>query len=75
MTEIMTENYLTVEEVAETLRITRRAVQAMCRNGRIGSTNAGKRYLIPQESLDEYLKIRRGSVNLTGLVINKNLRR
>ena len=55
----MTGKYLTVEEVATTLRISRRAVQAMCRDGRIGSTMAGKRYLIPQESLDEYLKIRR----------------
>jgi excisionase family DNA binding protein len=35
-------------------------MQALCKKGKIGSTWTGKRYLIPQESLDEYLKIRRG---------------
>jgi excisionase family DNA binding protein len=52
--------YLMVEEVAKTLRISVRAMQQLCRDGKIGSTRTGKRYLIPQESLDEYLKIRRG---------------
>ena len=51
--------YLTVEEAAGILRISRRAMQQICRDGKIGSTRAGKRYLIPQESMDEYQKIRR----------------
>lgn len=51
--------YFTVEEVAEILRISPRMVQSLCREGRLGSTKAGKRYLIPPESLDEYQKIRR----------------
>lgn len=52
-------HYLTVEEAADILRISPRTMQQICRDGRIGWTRAGKRYLIPQESLDEYQKIRR----------------
>jgi excisionase family DNA binding protein len=51
--------YLTVEEAAGILRISVRAMQQICQDGKIGSTRAGKRHLIPQESMDEYQKIRR----------------
>lgn len=51
--------FLTVEEVAKVLRFTVRGVQNMCRLGRIGAVRTGRRWLIPPESLDEYLKIRR----------------
>lgn len=56
---MITDEFMTVEEVAKTLRCSTRCVQALCSTGRIGSTKTGKRYLIPRESLDEYLKIRR----------------
>jgi excisionase family DNA binding protein len=52
-------NYLTVKEVADILRLAERTVQRLCRQGKIGSTKLGKHYRIPQESLDEYQKIRR----------------
>jgi len=51
--------YLTVAEVARKIRMSDRGVQGICRKGLIGATKAGKHWLIPQESLDEYLKIRR----------------
>jgi excisionase family DNA binding protein len=51
--------FLTVKEVAEKLNLSLRGVQALCRAGKIGSSRPGKAYLIPPESLDEYLQIRR----------------
>jgi excisionase family DNA binding protein len=51
--------YFTVEEVAEIMRMSVRNIQKLCNEGKLGSTRTGKSYLIPQESLDEYLKIRR----------------
>lgn len=53
----MHRDFLTVEEVADKLRISPRTVQSLCREGKIGSTKSGRRYLIPQASLDDYLKI------------------
>ena len=51
--------YFTVEEVAEIMRMSVRNIQKLCREGKMGSTRTGKSYLIPSESIDEYLKIRR----------------
>jgi excisionase family DNA binding protein len=51
--------YYNVEEVAEIMRMSERNIQKLCREGKMGSTRTGKSYLIPQESLDEFLKIRR----------------
>jgi len=51
--------FLTVKEVAEILRVSPRAVQQLCQDRKIGFTKIRKGYLIPRESLDEYLKIRR----------------
>lgn len=55
----MAKEFYTVEEVAEKLRMSPRTVQLLCREGKIGASQPGRRYLIPVESLDEYLKIRR----------------
>lgn len=52
-------DFLTVEEVAERLNLKPRTVQLLCSQGKIGSSRPGRKYLIPPESLDEYLKIRR----------------
>jgi excisionase family DNA binding protein len=49
--------YMTVAEVAEELRLTPKGVQRLCRDKILGSSKPGKSYLIPRESLDEYLKI------------------
>ena len=51
--------YYDTDEVAAIMRMSPRNVQKLCRDGKLGSTRTGKSYLIPQESLDEYLKIRR----------------
>lgn len=53
------DKYLTVDEVAGILRVNVRTVQTYCRKGVIGATKTERNYLIPRESLDEYLKIRR----------------
>jgi excisionase family DNA binding protein len=56
----MTESkFLTVEEFAKKVRASPRTVRKLCKDGVIGSSKPGRRYLIPVESLDEYLKIRR----------------
>jgi excisionase family DNA binding protein len=52
-------NFLTVAEVAKKLRLSPRTVRGLCERGVLGSTQPGRKYLIPSESLDEYLKIRR----------------
>ena len=49
--------FMTVEEVAAVLRIKPRTVQAICNSGKIGATKTGRRWLIPKESLDDYLRI------------------
>jgi len=52
-------DFFTTDEVADILRVSRKAVTDMCRLGRIGATKVGERWLIPRESLDVYLNIRR----------------
>ena len=53
--------YLTVSEVANTLRCSKEKVRDMCKKGTIGATkpNGARSYLIPRVSLDVYLRIRR----------------
>lgn len=55
----MTKEFLTVKEVAMRLNLKERTVQQYCRDGIIGSSKSERMYLIPPESVDEYLKIRR----------------
>lgn len=52
-------DFLTTKEVAEKLNLKPRNVQYLCEQGKLGSSKPGRKYLIPKESLDEYLKIRR----------------
>lgn len=58
----MTEpEFLTVKEVAEKIRKSPRLVRLLCAQGALGATrpDGSRAWLIPQVSLDEYLKIRR----------------
>jgi excisionase family DNA binding protein len=52
-------DFLTTEEVAGVLRVSPWHVSRLCRDKKIGFSHPGRRYLIPVESLEEYLKIRR----------------
>lgn len=52
------QEYYTVDQVAEKLHISPRTVQGLCRTGKIGASQPGRRYLIPKESLDDYLNVR-----------------
>jgi len=58
MSEEISERFFTVEDVAKILKISPRTVQLLCNAGKIGSSKPGRRYLIPESSLKEYLKIR-----------------
>ena len=51
--------YLTAEEVAEKIRKKPRYVRYLCANGILGATKprGARAWLIPKESLDDYLKI------------------
>lgn len=52
-------SFYTVKTVARKLNLSERGVQSLCKQGKLGHSKPGKAYLIPPESLDEYLKIRR----------------
>ncbi len=51
--------YLTTEEVAEKIRKNPRYVRYLCAHGILGATKprGARAWLIPKESLDDYLKI------------------
>jgi len=57
----MSEKILTVEEAADELGVSKRAVQNLCAKGILGATKPrGMRgWRIPRESLDEIQNIRR----------------
>jgi excisionase family DNA binding protein len=53
------EKYYTVDEVAEKIRKKPRYVRYLCAQGTLGATKprGARAWLIPKESLDDYLKI------------------
>ena len=53
------QEFLTVDDVAKVLKLSPRGVQKLCASGKLGFSKPGRKYLIPRESLDEYLQIRR----------------
>ena len=62
MTEKIPEKkYLSVAEVAAETGYSVRTIRKLCKEGRIGSSQPERRgrYLIPRESLDEYMSVRR----------------
>jgi excisionase family DNA binding protein len=50
--------FLTVAEVAGYIHVSERTVRDLCTKGKIGASHPGRKWLIPVESLFEYLKIR-----------------
>lgn len=52
---VTTPRVLTVEEVADILRVKPRVVYNLVRDGAIRSVRAGRQIRIPSEALDEYL--------------------
>lgn len=52
-------DFLTADQVAKELCITTNAVARLCRDKKLGASHPGRKWLIPRESLDEYLQIRR----------------
>lgn len=54
------QKYYSVSEAAKKIPgATRRSVQRWCRDGLIGSQKVVGKYMIPEVSLEEFLKIRR----------------
>lgn len=49
--------FLTVEEAAKILNMSPKGVQRLCREKILGNSKPGKSFLIPPESLEEYLSI------------------
>lgn len=55
--KINNQKFMTVHEVAQELRLTDKGVQRLCREKILGASKPGKSFLIPRESLDDYLSI------------------
>jgi excisionase family DNA binding protein len=53
----MPDSFLTTEQAAQVLNVNLKTVARLCREGKLGFSKPGRKYLIPQESLDAYLKI------------------
>jgi len=58
MAETLSQQFLTIEEVAEFLRVKKTTVQRWCREGQMTHTKVGKRYLIDRADLEKWLKKR-----------------
>ena len=48
--------YLTVAEVAETMRVSRRTVDRLVHGGELPAVRVGRSFRVPQDALDAYLK-------------------
>lgn len=55
---------LTIDEVAERLRVGRRTIERFLAEGEIGSVKVGRRRLVPETELERYVRLaqRRGRV-------------
>lgn len=47
--------YLTVAEVAETMRVSRMTVYRLVHSGEMPAVRVGRSYRVPQDALDAYL--------------------
>ncbi|HQY32785.1 helix-turn-helix domain-containing protein [Actinotalea sp.] len=47
--------YLTVAEVAETMRVSKMTVYRLARSGELPAVRVGRSYRVPQDALDAYL--------------------
>jgi excisionase family DNA binding protein len=49
------QRYLTVAEVAETMRVSKMTVYRLTRSGELSAVRVGRSYRVPQDALDTYL--------------------
>lgn len=63
MADVSTFDFITVDELATTLEISRGSAYKLLKNGDIKSFKIGSHYKIPSTSVDEYIK------RMTGLPI------
>jgi excisionase family DNA binding protein len=49
------QRYLTVAEVAETMRVSKMTVYRLTRSGELPAVRVGRSYRVPQEALDAFL--------------------
>ncbi len=47
--------YLTVAEVAETMRVSKMTVYRLTKSGELPAVRVGRSYRVPQDALDDYL--------------------
>jgi len=57
MIQIIDKSFYTVDEVAESMKVTKEAVRGWCRDGKLKATKFGKRFYIPAKSLKEVLEV------------------
>lgn len=50
-------NYLTVDDVAEMLRVSRMTVYRLLETNQLGHVRIGKSFRIPSSALDEYVAV------------------
>lgn len=48
--------YLTVAEVAETMRVSKMTVYRLVQSGQLPAVRVGRSYRVPQDALDAYLE-------------------
>lgn len=54
----MSNEVLTVENIMEILHIGRNAVYKLLKDGTIKSIKVGKKYIVPQQSIKDFLTVR-----------------
>jgi excisionase family DNA binding protein len=56
MIQIKNESYYTVDEIAESMAVSKEAVREWCRSGKLKASRFGKRLYIPAESIKQTLE-------------------
>jgi len=56
MIELNKELFYTVEEVADRMKVSKKAVREWCRDGKLKASRFGKRLYIPAESIKQTLE-------------------
>jgi len=54
--QIKNESYYTVDEIAESMAVSKEAVREWCRTGKLKASRFGKRLYIPAESIKQTLE-------------------
>ena len=63
-------DYLTVAEVAASLRVTEKTIYRLLRRGRITATKVGREWRLPRRSVEEWLRRSSVGIRLNILVID-----